>query len=295
MCAVLRCCGDDGSQAMFDLDEINISSLYRKPTAIVDGQPVRFARVQPLGDSSALSGNTSSWSAASEAEAAESGSRGVMGTAEHRQQELGLDRLKLSSPPVALPSAEEVWSPIIALRTFVEPLTSRASAAFRNLHISFHDPEGGGEAAGGGGNGGGAVVATTTGVVLAGTAAQASTATGNREEKEEMEEKEERGGSSTAAAVDDGAERREERSAQPGAKGAPPACAAAAAAAACAPEEELRKGSGAGRFWHQGSGGIELSMVSIGHDRAGGGEGETAEDVVETKDDDDGYGSRVAV
>lgn len=55
----------------------------------------------------------------------------------------GLEMPAVTDPTAAagddLPAAEEVWSPILALRTFVEPLTSRASAAFRNFHVSFFD------------------------------------------------------------------------------------------------------------------------------------------------------------
>ena len=50
-----------------------------------------------------------------------------------------LDRLEVPSADASLPSADAVWSPILALRSFVEPLTVAASAAFRNLHISFYD------------------------------------------------------------------------------------------------------------------------------------------------------------
>ncbi len=233
--------------------------------------------MQPLGDSSALPGDSDA-AAAAAAAAAESGSRGVLGAGD-RQQELGLDSLKLPSQAVALPSAEAVWSPILALRTFVEPLTSRASAAFRNFQISFHDPEG--EAAGGG------VVATASGR-LAGAAAPTTTTTGDGEGK----------GGGTAM---DGEERREERPAPPGAIGAVTTASAAAAADADAanadadaPKEELREAS-AGQFWHEGSGVMELSVGSIGHDRAGGDEEKERTGAVEMKDDGDGDASRVAV
>lgn len=49
------------------------------------------------------------------------------------------DGLEISVADPSLPSAEAIWSPILALRTFVEPLTSRASAALRNFHVSFHE------------------------------------------------------------------------------------------------------------------------------------------------------------
>lgn len=52
-----------------------------------------------------------------------------------------LNRLEVPNADSTLPSAEAVWSPILALRTFVEPLTTRASAAFRNFHVSFHEQE----------------------------------------------------------------------------------------------------------------------------------------------------------
>lgn len=96
---------------------------------------VRFARVQPL-DSSSRTPHV----------AADPGS----GRGESIQPE-ALDRLEVPGTDPALPSAEAVWSPILALRTFVEPLTARASAAIRNFHVSFHEqdprPPGCGEAA----------------------------------------------------------------------------------------------------------------------------------------------------
>lgn len=52
-----------------------------------------------------------------------------------------LDCLEVPNTDATLPSAQAVWSPILALRTFVEPLTSAASAAFRNFQISFHDQQ----------------------------------------------------------------------------------------------------------------------------------------------------------
>lgn len=52
-----------------------------------------------------------------------------------------LDCLEVPSADTSLPSAQAVWSPILALRTFVEPLTSAASAAFRNFQISFHEQQ----------------------------------------------------------------------------------------------------------------------------------------------------------
>lgn len=68
----------------------------------------------------------------------------------------GLERLQLPAVEPSLPSAAPVWSPMMALRTFVEPLTSRASAAaeqgaslLRRFTVSFYEEElrieGGGE------------------------------------------------------------------------------------------------------------------------------------------------------
>ncbi|CAM9094668.1 unnamed protein product [Scytosiphon promiscuus] len=160
MCIVLRCCSTDEDQLhLQDHHEIDLSVLFNglqpKPaTTIVQGQPARFARVQALGANAT----------------AEPSAPAVDG--EHwREGELGLERLEipaatdLASAGPPLPSAQEVWSPIIALRTFVEPLTSRASAAFRNFHVSFFD---GSEEAGGSGVGG-IAVATATAVVAGGT------------------------------------------------------------------------------------------------------------------------------
>ncbi|CAB1120062.1 unnamed protein product [Ectocarpus sp. CCAP 1310/34] len=128
MCVILRCCSDGEPPTLFfDLDpEIDLTGAGPKPsvTAVVDGEPARFARVQILGT----------------AATAEEGKGGT------RHEDLTLDGLEV--PAVMgrtaaagddLPAAQEVWSPILALRTFVEPLTSRASAAFRNFHVSFFD------------------------------------------------------------------------------------------------------------------------------------------------------------
>ncbi|CAM9934196.1 unnamed protein product [Ectocarpus sp. 13 AM-2016] len=128
MCFILRCCSEGEPQTLFfDLDpDMNLAVAGRKPsvTAVVDGEPARFARVQVLG-------------------AAATAEEGKGGT---RYEDLTLDGLEM--PAVTgrtaaagddLPAAQEVWSPILALRTFVEPLTSRASAAFRNFHVSFFD------------------------------------------------------------------------------------------------------------------------------------------------------------
>lgn len=52
-----------------------------------------------------------------------------------------LDCLQVPNGDATLPSAQAVWSPILALRTFVEPLTSAASAAFRNFQVSFHEQQ----------------------------------------------------------------------------------------------------------------------------------------------------------
>lgn len=53
-----------------------------------------------------------------------------------------LDRIDVSRDS-ALPSAVAVWSPILALRTFVEPLTSRAPTFWNTsrFNVSFHEPE----------------------------------------------------------------------------------------------------------------------------------------------------------
>eukprot|EP00752_Nemacystus_decipiens_P006993 g6272.t1 len=263
MCVVLRCCSDSESQSVFDLEEIHLSAAgyYDKPTTIVDGQPVRFARVQPLGESpqavpgaatTAGSGNTS---------------------AGHHHEQMALEHLEIPIATSALPSAQAVWSPILALRTFVEPLTSRASAAFRNFHISFHDPEE--EEADG-------VGVTTTSTLSAEAAsppqgaAVAAAAAGMADE--------ERG---------DGGGRR---------KGELSLAAALAEAAATAAPEDVRVASAEHRF-PPDSGGIELSVVSSGHDReegaGGGGDGErervhTMEEMVE-RDEKDENRDRVAV
>eukprot|EP00904_Undaria_pinnatifida_P004284 jgi/Undpi1/13857/HiC_scaffold_9.g03508.m1 len=140
MCIVLRCCQENEAQSIFDLEhEINLSAfaeLQPKPLVCVDGQPARFARVQPLDSisprPSATGGASYSATVAGAASAAirnKSGGAGADAT---------LDRLEMPTAETALPSAEAVWSPILALRTFVEPLTTRASSALRSFHISFH-------------------------------------------------------------------------------------------------------------------------------------------------------------
>lgn len=99
-------------------------------------EKARFARVQPLDSisprPSATGGASYSATVAGAASAAirnKSGGAGADAT---------LDRLEMPTAETALPSAEAVWSPILALRTFVEPLTTRASSALRSFHISFH-------------------------------------------------------------------------------------------------------------------------------------------------------------
>ncbi|CBN75150.1 hypothetical protein Esi_0070_0108 [Ectocarpus siliculosus] len=164
MCVILRCCSDGEPQTLFfDLDpEMNlaVAESHRKPsvTAVVDGEPARFARVQVLG-------------------AAATAEEGKGGT---RHEDLTLDGLEI--PAVTgrtaaagddLPAAQEVWSPILALRTFVEPLTSRASAAFRNFHVSFFDGQeevGGVVTGGASGDGGMAARAEEERSSVAGTA-----------------------------------------------------------------------------------------------------------------------------
>lgn len=162
---------------------------------------------------------------------------------------LSLERLEIPTGTSALPSAQAVWSPILALRTFVEPLTSRASAAFRNFHISFHEPEE--EGVGG---------VTTMSTLPAGAAApptppplpEAVAAA------PAMDDEEQGGGARN------GEERRKELSSP-----------TAVRVAAVAPEE-IQPAASAEPFWPAGSQGMEVSAVSNGHDRAdgGGGDGE---------------------
>lgn len=186
----------------------------------------------------------------------------------------GLEKLTAADPSLALPSAQEVWSPILALRTFVEPLTSRASAAFRNFQVSFHDPEGEAAGAGGGGDG---------------SRGSGSLEGGGREEK-----------ATTVAAVavavsagdeeqgGDGAARRDgHRERQ------------STTAGGGAATEELR-GASAEHFGPPESGEVALAVVSSGHDRTEAamvvaGQEEKCIGTAEMKDDDDGYGCRVAV
>lgn len=52
-----------------------------------------------------------------------------------------LPRLEISSAEPPLPSAEAVWSPILALRTFVEPLTSRAAAFLHGFNVAVAQEE----------------------------------------------------------------------------------------------------------------------------------------------------------
>eukprot|EP00903_Cladosiphon_okamuranus_P006972 g6785.t1 len=272
MCVVLRCCSDTESQSIFDLEEINLSATgyHHKPTAIVDGQPVRFARVQPLGDSS---------QAMSSVATAPGGGAGGSNGSSHLQEEIALERLEMPIATSALPSAQAVWSPILALRTFVEPLTSRASAAFRNFHVSFHDPEEEGAGVVG-------VGVTATSTLPAEAAAPASPPSLVAAAAAVVAD-EEQGGDAR-----DGGGRRKERL-------SPTAARADAVAAAAAPEE-VRVAS-AGQFGSPGSREIELSVVSSRHDRApgggfGGGDEERKRvDSTEHEEEDGLYECRVAV
>ncbi|CAM9690204.1 unnamed protein product, partial [Ectocarpus fasciculatus] len=223
MCVILRCCSDGEPQTIFfDLDpeiEMNlaVAGYHRKPvTAVVDGEPARFARVQVLG-------------------AAATAEEGRGGT---RHEDLTLDGLELPAVTVPtagagddLPAAQEVWSPILALRTFVEPLTSRASAAFRNFHVSFFDgqEEVGGVVAGGGASGDGGMA----------------------------EGAEEDGGSDGI-----GERGRKERSAAAGGASGGDGDGGGAAA------PEAVKVASAERCWPAVSGGVEFTGVSNGHERA---------------------------
>lgn len=58
-----------------------------------------------------------------------------------------LPRLEISTADPPLPSAEAVWSPILAFRTFVEPLTSRAAAFLHGFNVAVAQEEPGAAAA----------------------------------------------------------------------------------------------------------------------------------------------------
>lgn len=196
----------------------------------------RFARVQALGASTANA-------------AAEPGSAAAVDGGGHWQEgKVGLERLEILAPtdPASagppLPSAQEVWSPIIALRTFVEPLTSRASAAFRHFHVSFFD---GVEEEGGGGGVGGVAVATATAVVAGAASPPPAVAVAEAATADE----EGRGGTGNDAR--ECARRREEEQFAP----------RDSSRSRCAAVEERG-------YYPQGLGGVALGAASSGYGRA---------------------------
>lgn len=87
-------------------------------------------------------------------------------------QNEALPRLELSSADPPLPSAEAVWSPILAFRTFVEPLTARAAAFLHGFNIQVAEEE----------SGAAAVVEAGTAMNGAGSGAEPETTVGAAEE-----------------------------------------------------------------------------------------------------------------